>query len=66
MQKKIDKKYFSFWDNCVCIGINKLSVIRTGHFSSRAYVLTTTPKILHVNKRDFFQLNRLDSDQWIL
>ena len=59
------EKLFCFWDNCIWIGIVKLSVLRTGYFSSAANVLTSSPKILHVNKRDFFQLNWLCSDQWI-
>ena len=59
------KKVFCFWDNCIWTGIVKLSLLRTGYFSSAANVLTSSPKIFHVNKRDFFQLNWLGSDQWI-
>ena len=59
------RKIFSFWDNCIWIGIVKLSLLRTGYFSSAANVLTTTPKSGHVKNRDFFQLNWLGSDQWI-
>ena len=59
------RKNFCFWDNCICIGIVKLSLLRTGHFSSAANVLTSSPKIFHVNKRDFFQLNWVSSDHWI-
>ena len=59
------EKVFCFWDNCIWIGIVKLSLLRTGYFSSAANVLTSSPKILHVNKRDFFQLNFLGSDPWI-
>ena len=51
------EKVFSFWYNCIWIGIVKLSLLRTRYFSSPANVLTSSPKILHVNKRDFFQLN---------
>ena len=54
-----------FWDHWIWIGIIKLSLLRTGYFSSVANVLTSSPKILHVNKRDFFQLNFLGSDRWI-
>ena len=43
----------------------KLSLWRTRYFSSGANVLTTSPKIWHVNKRDFFQLNFLGSERWI-
>ena len=56
---------FYFSGNCIWIGIVKLPLIRTGYFSSAANVLTTSPKIFHVNKRDFFQLNWLRSTQWI-
>ena len=51
------EKVFCFWDNCIWIGIVKLSLLRTGYFSSVANVLTSSSKILHVNKRDIFQLN---------
>ena len=47
------EKVFCFWDNCIWIGIVKLSLLRTGYFSSAANVLTTSPKVLHVNKRNF-------------
>ena len=56
---------FCFWDNCILTGIVKLSLLRTGYLSSASNVLTSTPKIWHVNKRDFFQLNWLGSDHWI-
>ena len=59
------EKVFCFWDNCIWIGIVKLSLLRTGYFSSAANVLRSSPKIWHVNKRDFFELNFLASDQWI-
>ena len=62
---KNSEKVFCFWDNCIWIGIVKLSLLRTGYFSSAANVLTSSPKICHVNKRDFFQLNFLPSDQWL-
>ena len=64
MQPEIEKKIF-FWDNCIWIGIVKLSLLRTGEFSSAANVLTGSPKIFHVNKRDFFQGNSLGKDQWV-
>ena len=59
------QKAFCFWDNFIWIGIVKLSLLRTGYFSLAANVLTSSPKIWHVNKRDFFQLNFLGSDRWI-
>ena len=59
------EKIFCFWDNCIWIGIVKLSLLRTGYFSSPANVLTSSTKILHFNKRDFFQFHRLASGNWI-
>ena len=56
---------FCFSMNCIWIGVVKLSLLRTGYFSSAANVLTSSTKILHVNKREFFQLHWLGSDQWI-
>ena len=56
-------KVLCFWDNCIWIGIVKLSLLRTGYFSSAANVLRSSPKIWHVNKRDFFELNFLASHQ---
>ena len=59
------ENFFCFGDNCIWIGTVKLSLVRTGCFSSAANVLTSSPKIWHVKNRDFFQLNWLGSDQWI-
>ena len=47
------EKVLCFWDNCIWIGIVKLSLLRTGYFSSAANVLTSSPKNMHVNHRDF-------------
>ena len=57
--------FFCFLDNWIWIGTVKLFLWRTRYFSSAANVLTSSPKIWHVNKRDFFQLNFLGSDRWI-
>ena len=59
------RKIFSFWDNCIWIGIVKLSLLRTGYCKSAANVLTSSPNVFHLNKRDFFQLIWLANDQWI-
>ena len=59
------EKMFFLWDNCIWIGTVKLSLLRTGYFSSARNMLTRRPKVLHVNKADFFQLNWIESDQWI-
>ena len=59
------EKVFCVWDNCTWTGIIKMSLLTTGYFSSAANVLTSSPKIWHVKNRDFFQINWLDSDQWL-
>ena len=43
------QKAFSFSDNWIRIGVVKLSLWRTRYFPSAANVLTSSPKILHVN-----------------
>ena len=58
-------KVLCFWENCIWIGIVKFSLLRTWYSSTAANVLTSSPKILHVDKRDFFQLNLFSSDRWI-
>ena len=63
--KKNSGKVFSYWDNCIWIGIVKLFLLRTGYLSPESNFLTSSPKIWHVNQRDFFWLNWLGSDQWI-
>ena len=62
---KNSEKVFCFWDCCIWISIVKLSLLRTGYFSSETSVLKSSRKIWHVNKRDVLQLNCLGSDQWI-
>ena len=41
----------------------KFSVLTTRYLSSAANLLTSSPKLWHVNKRHFLQLNCLASDQ---
>ena len=55
-------KNFCFWDNWIWIAIVTLSLLRTGYFSPVAIRLSSSPKILHVNKTDFFRHNFLGSD----
>ena len=62
---KNSEKFFCFWDNCIWIGIVKLSLLRRGYFSPVGNVLNSGPKIWDVNNGNFFQLNWLESDQWI-
>ena len=49
------EKLFCFSDNCIWIGNIKLFPLRTPHYSSVANMLTSSPKIWDVNKRDFFE-----------
>ena len=65
MQQKVEKIFFCFIDNCIWIGIVKLSLLRTGYILSVGNVLTSSPEIFHGNKRDFSQLNCLGSDHRI-
>ena len=60
------EKPFHFLDNGIGIDILNLSLWTTSYSSSTASVLTSSPKIFDVNKRDFFPLKFLGSDQWIL
>ena len=55
----------SLRDNCIWIGIVKFSLSRWGYFSLTANALTSSPKICHVNKGEFFQLSWHFSDQTI-
>ena len=59
------EKLFCFSDNWIWIIIVKLSLLRTGYYSSAANVLISSTKNLLVNKRDFFQLNWLSRNQGI-
>ena len=55
---------FCWLNNCMRIGIVKLSLLRTGCFSSAANVLTSSPNVFHLNKSGFFQRIWLGNDQW--
>ena len=59
------EKVFGFRDNCMWIEIVILSLLRTRYISSVTNVLTSSPKIWHVNKRDVFQLSWLGTNQWL-
>ena len=62
-EKKNSKKVFCFWDSWIWIWCYKLSLLRIEYFSSAVNMSTNSPKILHIPKRNFFQLNCLHSDQ---
>ena len=63
MQKKIKKKHFFFLGNSIWIDYVKLTLFTKEYLSSAANVLTNSPKILHITKRDFFRLNSPNIDQ---
>ena len=63
MQKKIEKKLLCFLDHCVWIDCVNLSLLRRENLWPAVNVLTNSPKILHITKRGFFQLNWFQVDQ---
>ena len=65
IKKKIRQMLFCFWNTCIWRSCNKLSLLRRQYLSSEVNVLTNSPKILHITKRHFFQLDCLISDQEI-
>ena len=64
LEKYWEQKIF-FWDNCIWIGCVNLSLLSKIYLWPTVNVLRNGPRILHITKRGFFQLNCLDSDQWI-
>ena len=52
------EKGLGFWQNCIWIGIVKLSLVRTGYFSLEANMLTSSHKIWHAKKKTF--INSID------
>ena len=64
MKKNVWKK-ISLLDNCIWIRCVKLSLLRRKYFSLTVNPFTSSPKILHITKRDLFQLNWPYSDQKI-
>ena len=62
MPKKIQKKlFFSEITASELVSLN-CPIDEEDTFLSAANVLTSSSKILHVNKRDFLELNLLGSD----
>ena len=62
MEQKIDK-IFSFLDNCVCIGSRSFPQFQREYLPSVVNVVTNTPKILHITKRDTFQISFPQSER---
>ena len=57
MQQKIEKKIFSFSDNCMWMRCIKLSLLGREHLSTAVIVLRNSLKLFHITKRDFLPLN---------
>ena len=62
-KKKKRKKVFCFWGNCIWRCCYKSSVLRRQYLSLAVNVLTNSPNILHITKRDFVRLSCLHSHQ---
>ena len=54
---EIWQKAFGFLDNCIWIGCMKFSLILREYFSWAVNVLTKSPSVANLTKRDLFQLN---------
>ena len=61
--RKNSENIFRSWDNCIWKCCYKLCLLRREYLSSAVYRLTNSPKILHIDQREFFQLNCLHRDQ---
>ena len=64
--EKNPRKSFCFLKILIWIGCAKLSLLRREYLSSAVNELTNSSKILHITKRDFFQLIFLHTDQEII
>ena len=53
------QKVYCFLDKCFWIGCVKLSLLRKEYLPSAFNVLKGSPKLLYINKSNFFQLNFL-------
>ena len=51
--EKKRKKVFCFLDNCIWIGSVKLSLLRREYLPFAVNVLTNSPEILHITKRNY-------------
>ena len=62
MLKKVEKRFLIF--EIIASELVKLkSLLIREYLSSAVNVLTNTRKILYINKRDFFRLNYLQTEQ---
>ena len=56
------EKAFCFWDNSIWIGCVNLSLLRWEYFSSAVNMLTNSYHVLHITKKDIFQLIYFQND----
>ena len=64
-KKKKEKSgyIFGFWENGISKRSNKFPLVRREYMSLAVNGLTKSPKIMHIIKRNFFQLNCIDRNQ---
>ena len=63
-RKKFSKSFF-FLDNFISIGCGKFSVVWRKYLSSAISLITNSPKISDITKRDIFQLHFPHSNEKI-
>ena len=64
--KRNPENFFHFWDNWIWKCSYKVSLLRRKYLSSVVNGLANSPKVLHIIKTDFCELNCLYRDQPIL
>ena len=57
------KKVFSFWNKCIWNGCGKFSLLWREYLSSIVNVLTNSPKISDLTKREVSQLALSQNDE---
>ena len=62
-KKKKMRRRLCLLDNCIWIVCLKFSILKREYLPSSVNVSINSPKILHITKRDFFQLNFVHIDQ---
>ena len=62
----LPENVFGFFDNCIWIGSDELSVLWRKYSSSAVNVLTSRPKILDLTKNAVLQLNLIQNNEKVL
>ena len=63
--KRNSEKVFRLWNNCIGRCWHKFLSLNKRILVIGSQWVNKIPKILHISKRDFFQLSFLQSDQYI-